>query len=64
MCGPLRGISPRNVRRPTRARPRGTIAVGYAADLIATDGNPIDDITAVRRVRFVMKCGKVYKAGS
>src|SRR5215471_452286 len=38
----------------------GTIAVGYAADLVATDGNPLDDITAVRRVRFVMKAGKVY----
>lgn len=39
----------------------GTIAVGYAADLVATDGNPLADITAVRRVRFVMKNGKVYK---
>ena len=40
----------------------GAIAVGYAADLVATDGNPIDDITAVRRVRFVMKGGKVYRS--
>lgn len=39
----------------------GTIAVGYAADLVATDGNLLDDITAVRRVRFVMKAGKVYR---
>ena len=39
----------------------GTIAAGYAADLVATDGNPLDDITAVRRVAFVMKAGKVYK---
>ena len=42
----------------------GTIAVGRAADLVATDGNPLDDITAVRRVRFVMKNGKVYRSGS
>ena len=39
----------------------GTLAVGKAADLVATDGNPLDDITAVRRVAFVMKDGRVYK---
>jgi imidazolonepropionase-like amidohydrolase len=39
----------------------GAIAVGYDADLVATEGNPLDDITAVRRVRFVMKAGKVYR---
>jgi imidazolonepropionase-like amidohydrolase len=42
----------------------GTIAVGRAADLVATDGNPVEDITAVRRVRFVMKDGTVYRSGS
>jgi imidazolonepropionase-like amidohydrolase len=41
----------------------GAIAAGYAADIVATEGNPIDDITAVRRVRFVMKAGKVYRSG-
>jgi imidazolonepropionase-like amidohydrolase len=39
----------------------GSIAEGMQADLVATDGNPLDDITAVRRVVFVMKAGKVYK---
>lgn len=39
----------------------GTIARGMEADIIATDGNPLDDITSVRRVVFVMKGGKVYK---
>jgi len=39
----------------------GSIARGMEADIIATDGNPLDDITSVRRVVFVMKGGKVYK---
>ena len=39
----------------------GSIAPGMQADIIATDGDPVKDITAVRRVVFVMKGGKVYK---
>ena len=39
----------------------GTIAAGYDADLIAVDGDPLTDITAVTRVVFVMKGGTVYK---
>jgi imidazolonepropionase-like amidohydrolase len=39
----------------------GVIAPGLDADLIAVDGNPQQDVTAVRRVVFVMKGGRVYK---
>jgi imidazolonepropionase-like amidohydrolase len=39
----------------------GSIAPGYDADIIALDGDPLKDITAVRRVTFVMKGGVVYK---
>src|SRR5215469_11191073 len=39
----------------------GTIAPGMQADIIALDGDPFKDITAVRRPVFVMKGGKVYK---
>jgi imidazolonepropionase-like amidohydrolase len=39
----------------------GSIAPGYEADIIALDGDPLKDITAVRRVAFVMKGGVVYK---
>jgi imidazolonepropionase-like amidohydrolase len=39
----------------------GSLAPGMEADLVATQGNPLDDITAVRRVMFVMKHGQIYK---
>lgn len=42
----------------------GSIAVGFQADVIALDGDPIKDITAVRRVVFVMKGGVIYKNAS
>jgi len=40
---------------------RGPIKVGFAADIIATTENPLDDINALRDVRFVMKDGMVFK---
>ena len=39
----------------------GSIGEGMEADLVAVQGNPLDDITAVRHVVFVMKHGKVYR---
>jgi imidazolonepropionase-like amidohydrolase len=39
----------------------GSIAAGMVADLVATEGSPLDDITNVRHVVFVMKGGKVYR---
>ena len=37
----------------------GTIAPGFEADLIALEGNPLTEIEAVKRVRFVMRGGRV-----
>jgi imidazolonepropionase-like amidohydrolase len=42
----------------------GSIAPGLQADIIALDGDPLKDITAVRRVVFVMKGGVVYKSAA
>jgi imidazolonepropionase-like amidohydrolase len=39
----------------------GALAPGMEADLIAVDGDPLSDITALRRVVFVMKGGEVYR---
>lgn len=39
----------------------GAIAEGYHADLIAVTGDPLQDITRLEDVAFVMKDGVVYK---
>jgi imidazolonepropionase-like amidohydrolase len=39
----------------------GQIQKGYIADIIAVKGNPLEDITLLQHVDFVMKEGKVYK---
>lgn len=44
----------------TRAE-QGTLEAGMLADVIAVPGNPLQDITLVRKVGFVMKDGVVYK---
>jgi imidazolonepropionase-like amidohydrolase len=41
----------------------GSIAAGKFADVIAVPGNPLEDITLLQKVGFVMKEGKVYRAG-
>ena len=39
----------------------GTLEPGKFADIIAVPGNPLQDITALQRVGFVMKNGEIYK---
>ena len=39
----------------------GRIAPGYAADIIAVDGDPLVDMSALLRVVFVMRDGRIYK---
>jgi imidazolonepropionase-like amidohydrolase len=42
-------------------RELGALKPGYDADIIAVPGNPLDDISVLKRVSFVMKAGVIYR---
>ena len=39
----------------------GSISAGKFADIIAVNGNPLDDVSLLRNVSFVMKNGEIYR---
>jgi len=47
-----------------RDKDLGTLAAGKFADVVAVPGDPIADISLMKRVSFVMKDGVVYKLNS
>ncbi len=51
-------VAARTIRLDDRL---GTIQPGLLADLVAVDGDPTSDITALRRVKLVMKGGALYR---
>jgi imidazolonepropionase-like amidohydrolase len=57
----LRAMTTNGYRVSETQDTRGPIRTGLAADLIAVAGNPLQDIDALRDVRFVLKDGMVFK---
>lgn len=58
----LRALIPNAARLLGVEQQRGAISAGQFADIIATPENPLDNISTLKRVNFVMKNGKVFKA--
>jgi imidazolonepropionase-like amidohydrolase len=64
------GVSPREILQALTVnaarllgmeKERGSIASGYAADIVATPENPLDNPDTLRHVSFVMKAGRVIR---
>jgi imidazolonepropionase-like amidohydrolase len=61
---PMKAIQSATINAATlldAANDIGSIEPGRYADIIAVDGNPLDDITLLEHVKFVMKGGRVMK---
>lgn len=63
------GMSPRDILRSATLTAAelmgwqnqvGSLEKGKFADIVAVEGNPLEDIAALTRVRFVMKDGVIY----
>jgi imidazolonepropionase-like amidohydrolase len=57
----LRAITINGYKVAEMDKTRGPIKAGFFADLIAVPGNPLEEIDALKSVRFVMKDGQVFK---
>ena len=58
--------SRKRVQRPRCCMDKdiGSAEAGKHADIVAVPGNPLEDISVMKRVDFVMKGGRVYKGGA
>jgi imidazolonepropionase-like amidohydrolase len=65
------GMSPMDAIKSATSRPAemldmqgkiGVIATGAYADIVAVNGDPLNDIKILENVQFVMKDGKVFKS--
>jgi len=54
------GTHPESMEINVKKR-RGTLAKGFASDIIATPENPLQNLQALRKVMLVMKNGKIFR---
>lgn len=57
----LQAATCRNARMLRMEDRIGTVSAGKYADIVAVDGNPLEDMATMNHVRFVMKDGAVYR---
>jgi len=57
----LRAMTVNGYKVSETDKTRGPIKAGFFADIIAMPGNPLEDLEALKNVRFVMKDGQVFK---
>ena len=58
----LRGVTTNAAKICRREEEIGQISAGLHADLIAVDGDPLENVSALRKVDFVMKNGEVFRS--
>jgi imidazolonepropionase-like amidohydrolase len=60
-AGAIRAATSSAAQLIDRAKDVGTLEAGKYADLIAVPANPLDNVTVLEKVTFVMKGGTVYR---
>lgn len=56
-----RATTPNAAQLLDQSNQLGSVESGFAADLVAVEGDPLRDIALLQQVKFVMKDGVVYK---
>ena len=58
----VKGVTVNAAKMCGLEKTKGSLEVGKQADIIAVKENPLENVSTLQDVRFVMKHGDVYKA--